>query len=196
MMIRTAVVAGLAAAVGCLLYLLTLAAFDLNAFGQYKYMFYTGGYALFFIGAFKIYRDRFNGYRLRGPEGILLGFLLNLVAALLVVSSTYMWLARTESGQAAVALHKKQLFGLLELARPKMLEDFGEEAYQTTAANLEQLTPQDIAVDLGIGLSMSGLFHTFLFMLIFKTRSAEDQKKSRPTEAPQKKGKKKAGKKR
>ncbi len=170
-LLRVAATAGLLAALTCTVYLLGLHQFDLNPLAQYKYLMYTGIYALFFIGAMKYYRDSVNGLQLRGQEGIFLGIVLNAVAAPLTASSVYLYLQHTAKGGELLARHHADLLRLLESARENMQETMGEETYQTVMQEILNMRASDLAGDLAIGMMMAGLFHTFLFMLIFKTRT-------------------------
>lgn len=168
--LKTALVAGTLAALACTIYILSVQYFGGNPLAQPKYLMYTGLYALFFIAAMKYQRDNINQRRLLPQQGILLGIILNGTAALLSSSNLFLYLKHTQAGKSLLRLHQKDLFMLIEKSKENLVKSMGSSTYQELFEGIEHLRPSDLAGDLAIGLMMAGLFHTFLFMLIFKTK--------------------------
>lgn len=170
--LKTGVVTGVLASIACMTYLIVVQLFGANPLAQLKFLMYTGVYALFFIGVMKYQRDHVNTYTLGAQEGIMLGIIVNATAAMLTGTTLYLYLEYTTLGNELFAMHQKDLMALLEAAKSHIIETMGEESFQTTLVNLQASKTTDYAGDLSIGLMVAGLFHTFLFMLIFKTKSS------------------------
>jgi len=161
---RTAILAGLAGAVLCTLYLLLLYAFELNPFGRFKYVYFAL-YALAFVWGMRHFRDKLNQNRMRAQQGILLGFTLNAAASL---TFGILIFAMLKAFPNIIDLHMEQMFTLLEGSKEQVIEQFGQEAYQTAYSELQKVNARDLALDQMFGMLMTGVLHTFLFMLIFK----------------------------
>ena len=138
-----------------------------NPFGRYKYV-YIGIYALPFIMGMWYFRDKKNSYRLSAQQGIMLGFILTLTAALAYAPMVYLFLAHTDLGKQIIEVHLAQSLTLLASTKADILQRMGEETYQITRREIMALSPADLAIDSAIGLVITGMFHTLLFMMIFK----------------------------
>ena len=180
-LVRTAITYGVLAALACSFYLLVLYIFGANSFGRYKQM-YFGIYAVFFMLGMQHYRDKINNLKITAQQALGLGFILNFVAVLsygILVSTT---LTFVDTENLALKRHQSQLEELLDSTRKTLLEHQDEVLEETgkTISQLEKeyeeniiaigkITNWDLTQDLLIGLIASGIFFTFLFMLIFKT---------------------------
>jgi len=170
--LRTGVITGLLATIACLSYIIVVQLLGANPLAQLKYLMYTGIYALFFIGIMKYQRDNVNQYSLGAQEGITLGITVNAVTALLTSASLYLYLQYTSLGEKLMAMHQKDLLTLFETTKEKTIETMGEDVYLQILDSVQNIKPSDLAGDLVFGLMVAGFFHTFLFMLIFKTKSS------------------------
>jgi hypothetical protein len=162
---QTALLSGLLAAFICLGYSLVLYSIEQNPFGRFKYL-YIGFYGACFAMAMFYYRDRQNNGRMRAQEGILLGFIINATAA--VVYGSLLLLVMESIPNNILQLYHNESIAILEASKEILTEQLGEGVYEETYQNVLKTTTRDLALDQAIGVSMTGFFLTFLFMLIFK----------------------------
>ncbi len=165
-LLRTAAVCGLLAGMTCFAYLLGLHAGGLNPFGRYKYL-YMAIYAVFFIAGMKYFRDRNQGY-MSGQQALAIGLVLNFVASLVYATNIYVFLSYTDAGKTALQRYVDESLRLMEEAREYITENLSEANYNTTYENIQRMVPPEVALDQFIGMSMLGVFLTFVFLLLFK----------------------------
>jgi len=188
---KNATLIGVAAAFACFLYICLLWALGVHAFGQYKFALF-GIYAVFFVWAMRRFRVRLNHDRMTSVQGLSTGLLLNLVATLVYGLLLLGLLSTAGSGliaQHEEALKQVQLRNIAymkgQMEEAKRLED--QEAYDNLAEQLQsmeaiyenfvnsELSAFDLALDQASGLFMLGIFLTFLFMLILRSKSEAQQ---------------------
>ena len=165
--LKTAVAVGALAAIACFIYILVLSSVVDNPFGRYKYMT-LGISGIFFALAMWYYRDKLNNYELRGRQALILGLLMNVISTALYISMMYSFLAYTSSGAKVVERYKTESFAKLEEMRAAYAEQLSEEEYQQTLDNIQNFNAPSLAVQQINFYHGSGVFLTFVFMLIFK----------------------------
>ncbi|MDW7690547.1 DUF4199 domain-containing protein [Flammeovirgaceae bacterium SG7u.111] len=163
--VQNATITGLLSALSVFIYLLLLHLLGQNPFGQYKFM-YIGIYALIFALGLRHFRDKKNHNRLSATQGLGFGFIVTAVAAIACTLMVFGFL--NSFGQSAFDLYLKESIELLVASKDFIVEQLGEDAYLTTYDNLQKLTPSELALDHFTSMSLTGVFLTFLFMLIFK----------------------------
>jgi len=172
---QVSVIAGVGAALACFLYILFLQSIGQNPFGQYKFL-YFGIYGIFFVLPMQHYRNRYNGYTLRGHEGIVFGFVLNTVSSLLYGASLALFMSRTETGAQALEMYKAAATDLLVRGKEYLTESgTTDEQQKELAAAIQALSAHEFAYDQAIGMFMVGTLLTFLFMLMLKTSNKEPE---------------------
>lgn len=171
---KTGIIGGIGAAIFCFLYIFLLYQLGLNPFGRYKYL-YFGFYGIFFAGTMWYFRDKQNGYRLKGIEGILIGFTLNSVSSLIYSLLVFILLKFIDSSRSILSIYKKEAIAMIDNTKEMMKERLSEdefneqfEAFQQQYDALKDLSINDLVLDQGIGMLVTGVFLTFLFMLFLK----------------------------
>ncbi|MGB0521637.1 MAG: DUF4199 domain-containing protein [Flammeovirgaceae bacterium] len=165
--LKTAVAVGALAAVICFIYLLVLAGFGENPFGKHKYMT-IGFYGIFFAVAMWWYRDKLNNYVLRGRQALILGLLMNVISTIFYVGLIYFYLANTTSGAKVVEQYKAESLVKLDEMKRVYSKELSQEEYEQTKENINNFNPPSLAVQQVSFYHGSGVFLTFVFMLIFK----------------------------
>lgn len=158
---------GLLGALLCVSYFFTLTLLDFNPLGRYKYV-YIGFYALAFIVGLKYFRDRCNGGWLSVWEALGLGFCLNIIACGTLLGLGYCLLEFVDYSQIVLQKHRLDSLNLLESNKQNFLDNYSQAKYIQLRDSLLNMTQLDILIDTLAGFFMTGGFHTFFFMLIFK----------------------------
>lgn len=164
---RTAALAGLLAALACVLFLLGLYLFGQNPFGRFGYM-YIGLYGLFFAAGMHWFRFRQNGGFLRAQQAILFGLVLNTVSSLLFAALLHTWLQWIDAEGAVMSLYKQDLLSWLQGGRELLEQSWGKEQYAQQLQGVQQLQVQTLIYDQAIRMPFFGVFLTLLFTLIYK----------------------------
>lgn len=172
-LIRIAVLTGLIAAIGVFAYIVLLHTLELNPFGRYKYP-YIGLYGVFFVVGLYIFRQRHNRGYLRPQQGLLFGIVLNAVATL-VYGAILLAFLQSDWGATAVLRYQTELVALLEQGRAALAQEIGKTSFEQSLAGVKAMTVRDLAIDQAFGLTLTGVFLTFLFMLIFKNNPPENK---------------------
>lgn len=181
---KTAVSIGALAAVVCFIYIIVLSSIVDNPFGRYKYMS-LGIYGIFFAVAMWFYRDKLNNYELRGRQGIILGLVMNVISTAIYVSLLYSFLAYTTSGNKVVERFKTESLAKLTEMKTAYPDKLSDEEYQQTLDNIQHFNAPSLAVQQVNFYHGSGVFLTFVFLLIFKHNpnagapQKEDKKKKK-----------------
>lgn len=166
--LRISILGGLLGGLLCIGYFSLLALLNFNPLGQYKYI-YIGFYAVAFISSLKYFRDYHNKGWLSVWEGLGIGFCLNISACIILLSLGYCLLEFVDYNQIVLARHQFESLNLLN--RQYILGHCNENEYLQVRASLSNMTHSDILIDTLVGVFMTGGFHTFFFMLIFKNKN-------------------------
>ncbi len=166
-LLKVALLAGVLAAAACAVYFFLLDSLSLNPFGKHKYI-YIGIYALFFAGAFKIFRDKYNNRLLRVHQAIILGFLLNIIAASFLGLFTYLYLSFSGKEGNTYQAYVRDSLSLLERTKEDFTAHYSQQQYEQIVNEIRNLSMEDLSLDQAIGMFLIGFVLTFLFMLIFK----------------------------
>ena len=184
---KNSIIFGLAAAAACFSYICLLWQLDFNPFGRHKYL-YSGIYAIFFVWGMRRFRVKHNNDQLSSVQGLSTGLLLNLVAT--VTYGLLLLLLMSTVGSGLIERHRAALDGLqlanIDYMKGQMEESLkleDKEAYENLGEQLttmeamyqnflnSELSAADLALDQASGLFMLGIFLTFLFMLILRSKS-------------------------
>ncbi len=194
--LRAALLTGLLAGLTCFLYVLVLWLLGVQPFGRFKYL-YVGIYALFFVGGLWYYRMKLNRGELSSVRALAFGIALNLLATLVYGLLVFTLLASTgnrvlEQHTAALAKLQQDNIGYLQaqIAQALELKDLEAadnlqeqlDSMQGTYAEFQKtdITAGLLAMDQAMGLFMTGFFLTFLFMLLFRSRSENSTPLKKP----------------
>ncbi|MBB3701417.1 DUF4199 family protein [Flammeovirga yaeyamensis] len=166
---RVGAIFGVIASLLCISYTLLLYGLDLNAFGKWKYIYFPI-YGLTFAGAMSYFRIKLNNGRMQGPQGVIIGMTLNLIASTIYGILLQVILSTEKMGREIIERHATELKMMMVEGKTQIIETLGETEYNAQIEKLGQLSADTLAVDQAIGMLMFGVFATFLFMLITKQK--------------------------
>ncbi|MFT5617171.1 MAG: hypothetical protein ACI85I_000387 [Arenicella sp.] len=169
---KVAAIGGVLGGFTALLYTITLYLLDENPFGKYKYMI-AGVYAIFFIGSMWWFRDKMNNYRMGVRQGVMIGILLNAFASMMFISSIYLVMKLTETGEGILEIHQAQTMEMLDKAREFAPEKMTEKLYGQTKTTILAWDAFDVAADQIAFFLGAGFVNAIVFGLMMSFKGNE-----------------------
>ncbi|WP_209329040.1 DUF4199 domain-containing protein [Lunatimonas salinarum] len=120
---------------------------------------------VFVFAGIKQFRDKFNGGALYFSQGMSIGFLVYILMAL--ISALFIWGFMAFKPEVFEAF-KASNVALLEEKRGLLTEQLGEESFEETYRNIQDMSVFDVVLNDFLRKIFPGLFFTIIISIILK----------------------------